>query len=102
VNSVPIRAGSRVNTPTKRSIATPIGLGSVLTWIDGGVVGPMGYEFDKGSQVLHWYDRDGWLPIKRSICGLSVKGKSEPATYGNDLALGACGVCLKRAPREEG
>ena len=62
----------------------------------------MGFEFDKVSQVLHWYERDGLLPIKRSLCSLSIKGKSEPVAYGDDLALGVCKVCVYRSSIKEG
>ncbi len=41
----------------------------------------MGWEQEKVFGGVHWFIRDGWLPIKVSACGAWVKGKSEPAMY---------------------
>ena len=56
----------------------------------------MAWEFERHFGVMHFFLKDGLLPIKRSGCGAWVKGVCDPEAYGDDDAKGVCKVCVDK------
>ena len=60
----------------------------------------MAWEFERQFGFMHFFIKDGGLPIKRSACGGWVKGVSEPAGYEDEPARGVCERCLHTHNKE--
>ncbi len=56
----------------------------------------MPWEFERQLGIMHFFLKDGLLPVKRSACGAWVKGVSEPVAYGDEPARGICKTCKDR------